>query len=104
MRCLKLPKQLRQFDAYAQLKKKLEDFDKIFPLITQLKCPDLLERHWTELAKLSGNEKWVNYFYAPESFRLSEILKVDLLAIEDDITDVVICAQKEADIEKRFHQ
>lgn len=46
----------------------------------------------------------MNYFYAPESFRLAEILKVDLLAIEDDITDVVICAQKEADIETRFRQ
>ncbi|CAL5986072.1 Outer-arm_dynein gamma [Hexamita inflata] len=104
MRCLKLPQSMRQFQAYLDLKQKLADFDKIFPLIQMLLQPELIERHWRDLSKATHNDEWMNAYFQPETFILGTILNTDVIKYEDDITDIVNGAVREGEIEKKFKQ
>ena len=42
-KCKKMPKQLREWDAYHELKKEIEDFQTVLPLLTDLAKPSITE-------------------------------------------------------------
>jgi dynein heavy chain len=44
--CQKLPKSLRTWDAYKELKQQIEDFSEIIPLVEALAKPSIRPRHW----------------------------------------------------------
>lgn len=44
--CAKLPKVLRTWDAYKELKTTIEDFSEIIPLVEALAKPSIMPRHW----------------------------------------------------------
>jgi len=44
--CAKLPKVLRTWDAYKELKQQIEDFSEIIPLVEALAKPSIQPRHW----------------------------------------------------------
>ena len=47
--CRKLPKALRDWPAYTDCRKKIDDFLEILPLLQALSSPDMRDRHWAEL-------------------------------------------------------
>ena len=48
-KCKKMPKQLREWDAYHELKKEIEDFQTVLPLLTDLSKPSIMPRHWAQV-------------------------------------------------------
>ena len=54
--CKKMPKELRAWDAYVELKKTVDDFVETLPLVEALANPALRPRHWKALEELTGAE------------------------------------------------
>eukprot|EP00756_Hemistasia_phaeocysticola_P037127 Hpha_TRINITY_DN16680_c2_g13::TRINITY_DN16680_c2_g13_i1::g.182388::m.182388/K10408/DNAH; dynein heavy chain, axonemal len=94
----KLPKALKTWDAYLELKSTIESFLGLEELISGLAHPAMRERHWKEIMKCSGT----TWKLDDDSFRLANILEAKLLNFEDEVQDQILCAQKEADIERKY--
>ena len=98
-RCLKLPKALREYQAYEDLRQQLDDFLQMMPLLELMTNPSMKERHWKRLADLTGHE-----FNVTESgFTLRNILEAPILKYREDVEDICIAAIKEKDIENKLH-
>ncbi|CAH8867793.1 unnamed protein product [Trichobilharzia szidati] len=97
-RCLKLPKALREYPAYDDLRQTLANFDQIIPLLELMSNPAMRERHWKRLTTLTGHT-----FNVEESgFLLRSILEAPLLKHYDDVEDICVSAIKERDIESKL--
>eukprot|EP00435_Cladocopium_sp_Y103_P049327 s450_g14.t2 len=48
MRCKKMPPQLREWPAYHELKKEIEDFQQVLPLLMELSKKSIQQRHWQQ--------------------------------------------------------
>lgn len=57
--CLKLPKDLKAWPAYLELKQEIDDLKDVLPLITDLKKPSIKDRHWEKIIEVTG--KKLNY-------------------------------------------
>ena len=54
--CAKLPKVLRTWDAYKELKQQIEDFSEIIPLVEALAKPSIKPRHWDQINEMAKAE------------------------------------------------
>ena len=68
--CLRLPRDLREWPAYMDLKVKIENYKNILPFMKELKEPMIKKRHWDKIIEITG--KKLN-FAQPENFYLSLI-------------------------------
>jgi dynein heavy chain len=48
-RCKKLPKKLREWEAYNDLKKQIEDTQGVLPLLQELSKASIKDRHWEQV-------------------------------------------------------
>ena len=71
----KLPKQLKKWEAYQELKTELENMDKILPLINALAADSIRPRHWEEIIELTATQ----IPYSSETFKLQEFLDAPIL-------------------------
>ena len=97
-RCRKLPKGLKDWQAYEDLKKKVDDFNETCPLLEMMANKAMKPRHWTRIAELTGHE----FDIEAEGFLLRNIMEAPLLVNKEDIEDVCIAAVKEQDIEAKL--
>eukprot|EP00658_Telonema_sp_P-2_P083320 TRINITY_DN8993_c0_g2_i1.p1 TRINITY_DN8993_c0_g2~~TRINITY_DN8993_c0_g2_i1.p1 ORF type:complete len:4024 (-),score=1669.66 TRINITY_DN8993_c0_g2_i1:145-12216(-) len=99
--CKRLPKSLRDWDAYVVLKKILDDFIELQPIIKELKHPSIQQRHWDEVMKITGH-RWPAH--QPDAFRLQNIVDANVLRVSEEVMDIASSSVREADIEKRFNE
>lgn len=52
-RCLRLPKGMREWEAYIELQAKIEDFGTLLPLFQLMSHPAVKQRHWLEISKVT---------------------------------------------------
>ncbi|CAL1673547.1 unnamed protein product [Lasius platythorax] len=99
-KCRRLPKAMREWPAYIDLKKKIDDFNEMCPLLEMMANKAMKDRHWEKLSKLC------QYFFNVESetFTLANIMQAPLLKYKDDVEDICISAVKEQDIEIKLKQ
>ena len=97
--CKKMPKELRGWDAYIELKKTVDDFLETLPLVEQLANPALRPRHWKALEELTGHELNIQ----SETFKLSTLLEADILAKAEDVEEIAGSAVKELAIEGKLN-
>ncbi|KAM6900105.1 dynein axonemal heavy chain 5 [Xenentodon cancila] len=97
-RIRKLPKELKGFKAFCDLKKTIDDFTETCPLLYMMANKAMLRRHWTRLCSLTGHSFQVE----SESFCLRNIMEAPLLKYKEDIEDVCISAVKECDIQAKL--
>lgn len=99
-RCRKLPKGMKDWPAFLDLKKKIDDFNETCPLLELMANKAMKERHWKRIAKLT------NYNFDVESptFTLKNVMEAPLLQFKDDVEDICISAVKEKDIEAKLKQ
>ncbi|KAJ8938536.1 hypothetical protein NQ318_016906 [Aromia moschata] len=99
-RCRKLPKAMKDWPAFLDLKKKIDDFSETCPLLELMADKAMKERHWQRLSTLTS------YPFNVESptFTLKDVMKAPLLKFKDDVEDVCIGAVKEKDIEAKLKQ
>ena len=95
--CLRLPKDLREWPAYQDLKIKIENYKNILPFMKELKEPMIKTRHWDKIVEITG--KSLN-FAQPENFYFKELIDANLLEFFEDIEDIIDSAKKQDKIEK----
>lgn len=58
--CLRLPKDLKEWEAYKDLRDKIDNLKSVLPIIQELKKPSIKSRHWEKIKELTGSTK-LNY-------------------------------------------
>ncbi len=98
-RCKSMPKTLRGWPAYGDLKKKLEDFDELLPLLMALAEPAMRQRHWTAVSELTKTEFDMTTF---GDMKLEKVMGAlfQSMEVKDDIADICDAAVKELKVEK----
>ncbi|CAG0887043.1 unnamed protein product [Darwinula stevensoni] len=98
--CRKLPKGLKEWPAFNTLKKTIDDFNDMCPLLELMANKAMKPRHWTRIAELTGH----TFNVEAEHFSLKHIMEAPLLQYKEDIEDICISAVKEKDIEAKLRQ
>ena len=80
-RCRKLPKALKEWQAFNELKKRIDDFNEACPLLEMMSNPAMKERHWKRLEELTNHK----FDVESESFYLRNVMEAPLLENKEDI-------------------
>ena len=99
-RCRKLPKGLKEWQAFNDLKQKIDDFNECCPLLELMANRSMKERHWDRIATITQH----TFEVESETFSLRNIMEAPLLEHKEDIEDICISAVKEKDIEAKLKQ
>ena len=99
-RCRKLPKGLKEWPAFHALKKTIDDFNDICPLLELMSNKAMKYRHWQRIQGITGH----SFDLERAGFALKDIMDAPLLPNKEDIEDVCISALKEKDIEAKLRQ
>jgi dynein heavy chain len=99
-RCKKMPKQLRDWPAYHELKKEIDDFQTILPLLKDLSKPSIMPRHWQQVMELTGKDLPVE----SDNFKLSMLIAANLQDFTDEISDITEGADKQLVIEVKIDE
>ncbi|XP_050711756.1 dynein axonemal heavy chain 5-like isoform X2 [Eriocheir sinensis] len=97
-RCRKLPKGLKEWPAFNTLKKTIDDFNDMCPLLELMSNKAMKPRHWQRIAEVISRPLEVD----SENFCLRNIMDTPLLQFKEDIEDICISAVKEKDIEAKL--
>ncbi|KAJ7419450.1 dynein heavy chain 8, axonemal [Pitangus sulphuratus] len=99
-RCRRLPKGLHHWQAFSDLKKRIEDFIECCSLLEMMSDKAMKPRHWERIAETTGHE----FDVESETFCLRNIMEAPILKYKEDLEDICISAMKEKDIEAKLSQ
>ncbi|XP_076815353.1 dynein axonemal heavy chain 5-like isoform X1 [Clavelina lepadiformis] len=99
-KCRKLPKALKEWEAYLDLKAKIDNFSECCPLLEMMSDKAMMPRHWERIEKITQ----CTFDVENENFQLRNIMEAPLLENKEDIEDICISAVKERDIEAKLKQ
>lgn len=80
-RCQRLPKAMRDWPAYIDLKKKIDDFNETCPLLELMANKAMQDRHWQRMSSLCK----YNFDIGSEAFTLASVMEAPLLRYKDDV-------------------
>ncbi|CAH0727356.1 unnamed protein product, partial [Brenthis ino] len=100
LRCRKLPRGMKDWPAFIDLKNKIDDFNQTCPLLELMADKSMKDRHWKRLEKLMNCVLDVE----SETFTLANVMEAPLLKYKEDVEDICISAVKEKDIEAKLKQ
>ena len=84
-RCRKLPKALKEWQAFNDLKKKIDDFNETCPLLERMLDKSMVERHWKRIEEVTG---W-KFDVESEGFLLRHVMEAPLL---QNLEDIEVCS------------
>ncbi|XP_046389607.1 dynein axonemal heavy chain 5 [Ischnura elegans] len=99
-RCRKLPKGLKEWPAFHALKRTIDDFNDMCPLLELMANKAMKPRHWQRIMEITQHI----FELDAEGFCLKHILEAPLMKCKEDIEDICISAMKEKDIEAKLRQ
>ncbi|TYZ58790.1 hypothetical protein PybrP1_001566 [[Pythium] brassicae (nom. inval.)] len=98
LRCKKLPKTLCEWEAYHILRRDINDFLDVLPLVRELSRESIKPRHWDELVRTCGQALPVE----SEGFRFQDIVAARLLTWREEVEAICESAQKQQQIESKI--
>ena len=98
-RCRKLPKALKEWQAYDELRQTIDDFNETCPLLEMMSNKAMVNRHWDRIATLTKH----SFDVESDNFLLRNLMEAPLLANKEDIEEICIAAVKEKDIEAKLN-
>ncbi|XP_074644897.1 dynein axonemal heavy chain 5-like [Tubulanus polymorphus] len=99
-KCRKLPKALKEWQAFEELRQTIDDFNEMVPLLELMANKAMKPRHWQRIAETTGHV----FDVEGDNFTLRNILEAPLLQFKEEIEDICISAVKEKDIEAKLKQ
>ena len=97
-RCKKLPKKLREWPAYVEMRAKVTDLQDLLPLIADLAKPSIKPRHWLAVVDVVGQLP-----HEKESFQLKHVFEAGFLQYKDQLLEICEAADKQLDVEKKLN-
>jgi len=94
MRCRKLPRSLRDWDAYTDLSERISNFLEVLPLLQELSKDSIQNRHWQEVMAATGTTFHVD----PNELKLKTLLDANILGVKEDIEEICDGADKQMQI------
>lgn len=98
--CRRLPKGMQTWNAYIELKTKIDDFNDTCPFLELMTSKGMKERHWTRLDTLMDYSFQVD----DPNTTLGRIMAAPILKFREDVQDICTGAEKELDIEAKLKQ
>jgi len=98
LRCKKMPRQLREWPAYNELKTTLEDFQAVLPLVMDLSKTSIMPRHWQQVMEITKHELAVD----SENFKLQDLIDAQLHNFTEEVSDICESADKQLVIEDKI--
>ena len=80
-RCRKLPKGLKDWQAFKDLTKKIEDFNMVCPLLERMTDPSMKDRHWKRIEEITSH----HFDFESDNFQLRHVMEAPLLENMEDI-------------------
>lgn len=93
-----LPRRVHDWACYSNLEASVINMSTILPVVADLHSPAMRERHWNAVAAIT--EKHIDK--GTSSFRLNDLLSLDLHRHVNAITDIVETANKEKKVEMKL--
>ncbi|RHY37518.1 hypothetical protein DYB25_000117 [Aphanomyces astaci] len=94
-RCKKMPAKLREWEAYTVLKKMIDDFTDILPLLQELSKASIKPRHWDAVMDRTSTTFDVN----AADFKLQALMDANIVAFKVEIEEITDGADKQLKIE-----
>ena len=96
MRCNGLPERLHEWQAYTEVKRDISNFLAILPLLQELTKPSIKQRHWDEIARITGIP------FDAENDTLKALWKPEFLKALEEIEEICHAADKQLEIEAKL--
>jgi len=94
-----LPKALKDWQAFKDLTKKIEDFNLVCPLLERMTDPAMKERHWKRIEEITSH----HFDFESENFQLRHVMEAPLLENMEDIEVSVACVSHETNVSPTNH-
>ena len=97
----KLPGKLRDYESFAALRKEIEDFQTILPLLAELSKDSIKSRHWDEVMQICNTSFEV---VGNPELKLQTLLEADLVSAKEEIEEITDGADKQLKIENQLSE